>query len=303
MKILAIIFFGLCFLQSPTSYSQNFVAASTKGFRGLIGPLLGPTFPTTPMTKGLKIFTLAPSYFSVKVLSNAGQREERGHDISGFGLSASYLHGFSNHLGVTFLAGYEQGSGKGPVLFEEDGSNNFLQTYEGDIKQNAFLASVNLIYDPFSEPEGFRLPLFIGIIHHTGTSTRHFDAIANGNSILIDVENKRTSTSLALGFSPQFNVNDFRFIFYGLVTKVPGNTVKSRLENRTTSNVDSSEFEEPDGDQLVGTLGIEFLYRPWDLGLSYAPNLDDGTATFITLKWKKKFGGEAPVVSEPTTEE
>ena len=62
----------------------------------------------------------------------------------------------------------------------------------------------------------------------------------------------------------------------------------------TQSTVNTQTFTDPDGSEIVGTAGIELIYRPKGFSLVFVPPIGDPNESFryLAFKMKRRFGGD-----------
>lgn len=281
-------------------------------FDELMGPFLTNAFPTTPMQKGMKEVKIVPAKISATKSSErpiSGGDVQGDYDVSGYGIGVSFMHAFSDHWGYSVIGAYEKTSGTVNPLLIEDGARGI----DADVEQFSFLVMAGLIYDPFSDPEGFRMPIFFGLSLYDAKDERRFDGTVGGDSVTAEMDTSRTAVSFSFGLAPQFNVKSFRLSFLAAYMASVGEPeFTASFTNLTTgesggggSNSGSGDFN--DGEENTNdivALGLQIQYRPWNLGFLYVPSffIERGSYNFVTLTWKKSWGGGDVAAADPAAE-
>jgi hypothetical protein len=215
------------------------------------------------------------------------------NDMKGDGYTAALTYGISNHWGASFLAGYTNISGSRTLSLRDDSgaliiatparmsSNSNVKGADGSGK--GYVATVNAIWD-YWEGDQFRVPVYFG----AGMMSVSEEA----DSTLYGI--KRTadfiSSTILVGIAPTITTDNFSTSFFFMVVDAlnPGTgTINDyRLNNKT-------EFALAGGlESAFPIAGIEFTYRPWNLGFSYSPDITREGAKSIGFKWSMDWGGK-----------
>jgi hypothetical protein len=216
------------------------------------------------------------------------------NDMKGDGFTAALTYGFSNHWGASILAGYTSISGTRTLSLRDDsgaliitpparmGTNANVNGADGSGK--GYVATVNAIWD-FWEGDQFRLPVYFG--------AGIMSVSEQADSTLYGV--KRTadfvSSTLLVGIAPTITTDNFSTSFFFMVVNAlnPGSgTINDyRLNTR-------ADFALAGGlESAFPIAGIEFTYRPWNLGFSYSPDITREGAKSIGFKWSTEWGGKS----------
>jgi hypothetical protein len=280
------------FAQTVTScQTPGTCPAQTVNFTPVVSPFLASVFPMTPLRAGLKEFSVAPGAFTASESKDAGQTSDRGFNVHGAGASASFVYGFSSHFGVSVIASVESSKGTAPLIIQYGANNSYVSEFDGSIEQQAAVTMASLIFDPFSNPDGFRMPIFLGYGIYHSDDKRTGTAIVGGNTIQAQTTVVSDGASVALGLAPSLKTWKLRWTLFALGMNGGTDKKSSSFTNVTThggldtGNSDSSDF--------VMTAGLSVNYIPWNIGFVYTPSIawdKNGKESLYSLKWSHQFG-------------
>lgn len=173
--------------------------------------------------------------------------------------------------------------------------------YTGDSTHEARGIAASLIVDPFKDPEGFRLPLILGVSYSKASGQRgpilytmeDEDDIRTGHQGSVMETYTWEDPGYFVGFAPQMNLGPFRGVLFAFRLQVFGEPdVYYEERDLTTGEVASKDARA----ELFGAggLGIELVYRPWNLSFSHIfatqswSDLAEGEEiSFTALSWSK----------------
>lgn len=283
---------------------------------GAIGSTPAIDFLAVTMTRCIPTKPLSPGYYEFKIspASIVLKREvsEEGlyyrHEVKGLSGAFSLTYGLSHHFGLNFTTGYAKGyDGEAKkTISDYSAGTAFTGNRSND---QGYLFAANLIYDPFSDPEGFRLPIIIGI-SYTQASGKYeipFIFVKNCNSCnsppnRIGHKGKEKEvydiggTPTFLSISPQFNTGPVRWVPFIFMVGGPGTSSKVEVTQSDLTTGESRVSQVDVGGGGIGGLGLEIIYRPWNLSYTYIPpslgNLSGGfhdTIESHALTWSKNW--------------
>jgi len=252
------------------------------------------------------VIEVAPGYFS-------GQFgvDQPGHnmDVKGWASAFAIKREFTAHWGAGIIGGLASQSGEstitrasgqlapdlpasmGPGL---SGGNSHPGGTFKNIKATLF--GLMLTFDPFANPDGFRMPISAGPIWFTqGVDFENiFTNPDNGKA-------QKDSFTLERKTQGLFANVSFDFLFWDKVRLMPGFTVGGSL---SASNFLDFEYVVVQDDVEVGRFAhntsfqpffaviyVSVLYRPLGLSFNYKFISNDQSNKIYALKWTKKFGG------------
>lgn len=285
---------SVLFLLAPSAFAlgdpPNIVMQS-------LGAVMSRSVLTYPMREGVFQSKLAPSYVTV----HGDTRKSTGwgfySNMEGSGLTAALTYGFTDHWGVSALAGYTNISGDRSVSFR-DNSGTLLMTppaKAGGVNDppaigaghgHGLVATVSAVWDHWSG-DGFRLPFYVG----GGFMSIYSQADLPGIGIKRVADN--TSPAVLAGLSPSFNIWKFRAVTYFMITAAldPGTGSITDYDPRTGAVNSKTSFPLTGGlDSAFPIAGVELTYRPWGLGFTYAPDVQGEGAQSYGLKWSHEWG-------------
>lgn len=136
------------------------------------GAVMSRSVLTYPMREGVFQTKFAPSYVTV----NGDTRSPNGggmyNKMSGYGMTAAITYGFTDHWGVSLLAGYTNISGERSVSFR-DNNGGLIVTPPAKVgglngpqlvgagQGHGVVATASAVWDHW-DGDGFRLPVYLG---------------------------------------------------------------------------------------------------------------------------------------------
>jgi len=288
----------------------------------LVSSFTAQGYPLAPMEEGKFNVKVVPAYWTFSGKSSAINTDLKDK-LSGGGFAFSGTYALSAHWGITGLATYFTGSGTGPMNPHLPNAGRFIpgttQTWGGprcggcpqppptpDTSQNITGAggSLGITYDPFSDPEGFRLPMYLGVgFYNIQTDQLAGNFLAqyalveptlNPSQVANLPTRQRVRDSLQFitmnaGIAPQFNTGPFRWTPFAMVTVGPvSHSTENQQTNLTTGQTTTANSSRTNTAGIyTGGLGIQ--YRPWNLGFTYVPGFISRGASLYSLTWSKTF--------------
>ena len=257
------------------------------------------------------VVQVSPGYVTGKVGTAIHPNDT--FDLKGYSSAFAVKREFTPHWGAGLIGGFTMQAGKStlsgpsglapttafPELPPGVGGNGSDGHSGGEISQvygNAVAALVT--FDPFSNPDGFRLPISVGpMVLWEGFEFRH--AFTNtdvaGNPAQVDTT-KGSRSDLGFLANASFDMRffkDFRFMPGLSVGFAPGKSNYAKYDYVVTRNgVPFGTFAHETAMQpMLTTIYASFLYRPWDVGFnyiiqSYASKLKTYSFT-LSKKWGK----------------
>jgi hypothetical protein len=264
------------------------------------GAVMSRSVLTYPMREGVFQTKFAPSYVTV----NGDTRSPNGggmyNKMAGYGMTAAVTYGFTDHWGVSLLAGYTNISGERSVSFR-DNSGALIMTPPAKVggvnapqligagQGHGIVATVSAVWDHW-EGDGFRLPVYAG--GGIMSISEQADHAGFGIKRSADV----TSPAILVGAAPSFNIWKFRAVTYFMLTAALNPGTGSIVDYNPANGVTNTRTNYA----LVGGLdsafpiaGIELTYRPWGVGFTFAPDIDGEGAQSYGLKWSREWGAKA----------
>ncbi|MBI4051935.1 MAG: hypothetical protein HY400_05465 [Elusimicrobia bacterium] len=297
MKIILFVTSIILFLQLPLRASHisppmSFGFSDYATYQDPIMILNSYGFPTNPLQKGARQLKITPAYItsfskfsqgfgqSLDTLSDGGfsggNTTFSENDAKGGGVVVSWLQGLTDHWGYSVSAAFMRLSGKTFALAEYDSGHNLIKRHDADEKGTTLQVSGTIIYDPFTDPEGFRLPLFVGYGFLYQNQSADYSApvsVLAGNTVSYKNSFKELIPGFVLGASLQFNTGPFRWApFFAIQLKNVSPSVENIVTNETTGAVLKSQ-NFTNSDSFLPTGGVGLQYRPWGLDFRWAPNL------------------------------
>ncbi|MFQ5586389.1 MAG: hypothetical protein ACE5GF_06175 [Thermodesulfobacteriota bacterium] len=302
----------LCSLAIPkeTLGGSDFSNPQVVSSRGL-GTFLANAFPTNPMIKGMNELKVAPGIFNYDIDGREGGEQCDADQCSkliqtedGKGLALSLTHAFGPHFGVGITGAYIDAEGEigagatGPTDTPTLGQTD-SRLYSGPIEESGVVVGLGMILDPFSDPDGTRLPFTLGLsytnlslewdvpfIYTTGSRT------GDRGQEVGSLEYSSLGAYAALSF--QFNTGPFRWSTYSFASRgfqIPKYDWTQR-DLDTGESVSVRKSGHWDTSWVFG-FGIPVTYRPWGLSFNYvAHHPGDWAAKALTayiLSWSKKW--------------
>lgn len=263
--------------------------------------------PMTPISAAMSVFKVVPGW---QTLSNDFQSNDE--TLSGLALAASYTRGIRAHWAWTVLGaysrltgdvvGFEEYSGTSDPNFQFAGgpqSGTFVARQRVDKTGHGLQGAVALIYDPFDDPDGERLPIMFGL---GGMKLEHdVDAVApsslNGNDLRMTVTRDTFVTTLFTAVSYQFNAGPFRVApVLGFNFRLGGDDQQSLSFRDASTQAVLYAQSNGEVEAFFPSGGLFVEYRPWGLSFGWVPNLQWALAGFAddeplisTFSFTKKF--------------
>ncbi len=318
-KIISALIFSGCILYLTNTHASDVLhvdgqITTENGSRGgfvasdALSAALIRAIPTKPLAAGKFQFNVAGGYFNhtrKSPTSGPDSYDQLDQDVSGANAAFSLTYAFTPHWGISAIGGYTDGSG------DTKKKNTFYtdNAYSGNRQDSGGLVALNLVFDPFTEPEGFRLPLIAGIGFSSVSGDYKIpftyeknctagDCSSPANRIGHQGQEKWTYDSSGLNAffaaAPQFNTGPVRwspFVFDAEALYTPDLTYTEQ-DLTTGESVESKVKTDEAGFFGVG-LGV--MFRPWNLSFTYVPPLvDNGSSDEVkmaiySLDWTKEF--------------
>ena len=255
-------------------------------------------YPAYSLKGGQAVITLSPAYLIYK--SEEGENYHFG-DVTGYGGAISTTYGLNSHVGIGAIASYLKMQGTSSDAVElapstdprSAGTLSGFVIRHGDVQSEGGYGSVLLILDPFSEPEGFRLPIMLGINYYNMNQTENISGLTtdrNGSNTSygsLNVTKSIRGFGWALGLSAQFNLGQkLRLAPFLLASRIPDTQEKCVSSGNGNcpqqSNVQGNNQGTTEGKEIVKntsnvpTLGIQVTLRNWDFSLMLIPPVLEG---------------------------
>ena len=260
----------------------------------LLNAFFAGSFPDTELKKGRVTWSLSPSLINFATTAE-NKTKFRDQNLTGFGLSTRALYTlFENEIGNFGLGAsllYFNGHGDGSNVFI--GSNNSTGL-PGKASAQGEALSLFAIMDLFKKSQDFSLPMFLGVSYisvedHVLTQT-YVDPSSNPSGFSGSIYTKSQSHfkggCVVAGISPQFNLNeDFRLRGVGIFNfrfSDPNITVESNLGTSTSQTYDLPG-------EILGAIGAEVTYLPWNLGFSWVPDMITEGASTTSLTYQRNW--------------
>ncbi|MDE2237250.1 MAG: hypothetical protein KGK30_05125 [Elusimicrobia bacterium] len=284
--------------------SQDFGA-----FR-VLSDFLPHAFPTKPMKKGRWDVKAVPGYFLydyTKDLPLTDSSDSRDQRLSGLGAAAAadttLFETDYGDFGFGVLGAYFKGDGRRLEMTVVSPGQPSLGYYGGDTARGAIVAAT-LNWDPSQwgqdkDPDGFRLPMIIGLSYMSISEFASVDTVVDAPYAPRGAGRYRVTTDVNIqspgvlaGISPQFKAGFARlspFVMVNYAFKQVADkgsfdflTTGERLSSR------SNPSREP-----VAAVGLEASYLPWGLSTLIVPPIPyvSQGASAYTLTFSKSFGG------------
>jgi len=262
-----------------------------------LGLIMARAIPIKPLSAGLNEVKVGLGYFEYKNdKSPEGSFPGSHQEDTGWAGSLSFTHGFSPHFGLCLISGF--GDAKGDITMAPPGSTAM---YTGESTHEARGIAASLIFDPFKDPEGFRLPLILGLSYSKASGQRgpilytmeDEDNIRTGHQGSVLETYMWEKPGYFAGFAPQMNLGPFRGVLFAFRLQIFGEPDVYYEERDITTGEVASKKARP---ELFGAggLGIELVYRPWNLSFSHIfatqsfSDLGEGEEiSFTALTWSK----------------
>lgn len=270
---------------------------------------VGNAFPTNPMLEDMTELKIAPGIFSYSI--NGKKDDTTCSDTScnkhiqsedGMGISLSLVRAFTPNIGIGISGAYVKSDGSiGATTFSTLGFTD-SRKYSGPIKETGGVAAAGVILDPFSDPDGLRMPFSLGVSYQTITGAWDvpFTFTAGNSPSTTQVGDRGQDTGDFLissfgwyaGFSLQFNTGPFKwspFVFVNDSFSKPEYTWTVTNHTRGTSVTKHQTTSETG---LWG-FGIPVTFRPLGLTFTYIPDwieVQNGAKfSSYVMSWSKKW--------------
>ena len=293
-RILAVLIASSTALPARASFSVNggkFAPYNTAA------AILPNAFPLYPLKESQFTVTAVPAYaaYSQNEAENNGTGITQYQKLSGGGAALGLTYAFTPHWGVNALATAFRMTGPSNLVAETSasGSNNIVRN--GAETATGAVGTFNLVYDHFSDPDGFRWPNMIGISYtsleqNTAISGVTGGGLGNVASSLTD-DRKTNALGASAGTSIQFNTGAWLrwvpFVFVDVPFKDPKETWSG------TGNWSAPQSYSQATKKTVFVAGLNVAIRPWGMGFLYTPQINSNSgASVYALKWQHAFGGQ-----------
>ena len=258
----------------------------------ILDAVLAHGMPAVPLSAGLNFVKVSPAYFSYSRSLSANSFSESD---TGGGASVAYLHGFSSHWGVSAVVGYAKTTGN---LSATPDSNNNTLTGSGSNWDKAVGGSVSLVFDPTSGAGSFRLPISLGAGYMSLSGDRgpvsgtYFSGSASGHQGQIEETYDSSQPALYAGIAPQWTVGSVRLTPFAFLSAGLKKTAVTFIARDLTTS-QSGQFSYDAANNAVAGAGIDVLFLPMNLSLSYIPVVpgSKGSLSTYTATWSHAWGG------------
>ena len=292
---------------SASAQSLSYGRSDYATYQDPLMMLNGHAVPTSPLKAGLKELKITPAYITSyshnatgggQSLEQSAGKSFSDNVASGFGLSAAWLQGISEHWGWTVSATFSRMSGKTFAFGDHAANGSLVKRHDANEIGTAFQGAAMVIYDPF-EGEGFRLPLFAGygFLHQRQSAKYRARSTTLAGSPEISYTSEFTAfiPGAVFGASPQFNTGPLRWTPFIAIQLKHNNPAFDNIVKNETTGAELSRLESNNGDPFLGTLGLGVRYKPWDLDFKYIPNITGMTeeglgASVYSISKTFKFG-------------
>lgn len=200
-----------------------------------------------------------------------------GGDTAGYGGALALKYELTPNWGVALLGSYGSSNEFSTTqsFLLSDQTQFVSGKYKLDYSEALALA---LTYDPFSEPGGFRLPIYAGAVSRkakmSGSEKWTTDTITVVNEVTDDL-------NWMAGISPEFNIWKFRLQPGVTLIWYKNTTLTAKRANGTDLNGSyHTSYGRGSGDLLLG-----IKYVPWGLtyNFQYTVNLENLTIHSLTF--------------------
>jgi hypothetical protein len=228
-------------------------------------------------------------YFSYNLNRTDPVAGQQVQHLSGGGSAASLLYAFNESVGVSVFGTYFNGNGSHGFEYLSDQTGQPITEVSGHGNANGFAASLNLVVDPWpdKQPDGFRLPLTIGLNY---MSARQKSEITQPDATLATTR-KLDAPGFTAGASPQWTAFSFRLVPF-FVTALPFGKVKDECSATGSGRCTPPVYFNTKHRGLYST-GIGIIYVPWNLEFRYVAPVDElrgkGDTAIYLLSWSQSF--------------
>lgn len=270
-----------------------------------VSRVMANAFPSNAMLEGMSELKIAGGVYTYTNgdngrCGNYNTCNETIQSEDGQGVSLSLVHAYNQHFGIGVIGGYVKNDGTIGAQSHSRIAYTDSRKYSGSIEGQGEVAAVSIIFDPFSDPDGFRLSFMIGLSYQNISEewdvpfafTASTGSTLTGHRGQDKGEYSMSSFGYLAGISIQFNTGPFRWSPFGFVSDSFSNGKFSwTVKNLNTGN-SITVNEEEGADNPVG-IGRPITYIP--LGLSFTYILDigghteGGSINTYILSWSKKW--------------
>jgi len=262
------------------------------------------------MKGGRWVVQVSPGYITGKVNTAFGTGEN--FSMKGYSMAFAIKREFTANWGAGLIGGFTKQSGNStlstPSGLAPDTAFPEVPTVPG-VRRSGYSGGtisgmygnalgVMLTLDPFSNPDGFRMPISVGpMMLWEGIKFRHeFNNPNLGNAAQVDTAEVKRSD---LGF---FSNISFDFIFFKDFRVMPGIALgfapgKSNYAkydyNVTRGGVTTAFAHETAMQPMWTSVYASFLYRPWDVNVNYIVMSGADQLKNYSITVGKKFGGKS----------
>lgn len=271
---------------------------------GVAGDSLFSVMSMHDMEGGRWIFEASPGYVTGKIKGSDIPRESL--TVKGVTGAFAVKRELSPNWGVGMLGSFVKQSNENTLTTQSGlAPGNVATSIPGSARAGGTIKDMSsriialmLTYDPFSNPDGFRLPLSVGPLYmDQGVEFTH----SFSNSGVAQTEKASISRrDLGLFGNASFDflvAKDFRIMpgvsvggapsFLGASNYAKYDYVVERNGTRTLFPYETS-FQ-----SFFATIYVQLLYRPWGLGANAIVMSNSDDIKIYSLKLTKKFGGKA----------
>lgn len=283
---------------------------NTQPIKHSLGVLTAKSFPTFPIDEGQYVLKTSGSMVSQKSSPQGYSGSSTGEaatstktEDEGWGLALTYLWGQSKKIAYSFTAAYAKNSGSissNRIIPEASTTTN----QAGDHSDKGYFLTANLIYDPFSNFEKFRMPLMLGISYSNASgkwgplSFIYDSGTRAGHNGVVEQTYEWGGPGWSGGVSIQYPTGPFRWVlFFAVVNPFSKNKTKYTQSDLTTG--ESVTYENEDEQTGGEGGGIELVYMPWNLSIAYYPTFindvdtssrEGESLTSFSISWSMDFG-------------
>jgi len=254
------------------------------------------------------VFEVSPGYWRglaklENVVGIGDSSNEENVEPKGFVIAAAIKREFSPHWGMGFMAGGGRQKGGAEIVgFASLMPTSALASFTfptsvgavgGEIKGmfSQFTALI-FTFDPFSDPDGFRLPITVGPIW----VNQGFDF---QNEYTISGQTQTESLSQRRSWLGGYVNASFDFLLFNNLRVMPGILYGRSFGGETSADYDyivtnggtTRTFAgEITSSAIFPTVYLSLMYRPWNLSLNYTlPVADSKDVKVSSLRWSKKW--------------
>lgn len=257
------------------------------------------------MRGGRTFIEIAPGYWTgnlggIQCGANTARTSCVGTgSFHGWALSGALKHEFSPHWGVGLLAGLSRGSGSITIANQNEFAAGQIPDagYAGgtfkDVRSQ--FVGLQVTFDPFTRPGGFRLPLSFGpMLKSAGAKFDHVFTNPNTGKPQeesFDVWPQHPDVGFYVNASMEVPIGSkFRVMPGILVGEGGSQTHPDMTYNVNRNGVLSSYTVSQNNDNMIGDANVGFEWVPWNLTFNVdLPIGDLKTWTLYSLRWARTF--------------